>query len=70
MDLHARTDDARHQKSSVASAPSGTTFDEAMFTTAAGVASSGGGLVGETAARDHIPAGINVANHHDPHAWH
>ncbi|HXM58944.1 MAG TPA: sialidase family protein [Candidatus Dormibacteraeota bacterium] len=57
-----------HGVFAVAAAPSGGVFNEAMFTTAAAV--SGGSLVGETAAHDVIPPGINDANHHDPHAWH
>ncbi len=59
-----------HGVFAVAAAPSGTTFNEAMFTTAAGIAATAGSVVGETAARDHIPAGINNANYHDPHSWH
>ena len=57
-----------HGVFAVATAPSGGVFNEAMFTTTAAVV--GGSLVGETAARDNVPAGINQANHHDPHAWH
>jgi hypothetical protein len=58
-----------HGVFAVATAPSGTVFNEAMFTTSSGIA-SGGSLVGETAAHDSIPAGINNANFHDPHSWH
>ena len=59
-----------HGVFAVATAPSGGVFNEAMFTTASGVASAAGSLVGETAAHDNIPPGINNANHHDPHSWH
>jgi hypothetical protein len=56
-----------HGVFAVATAPSGGVFNEAMFTTAAAVA--GGSLVGETAAHDNIPPGINNANQHSPHSW-
>jgi hypothetical protein len=59
-----------HGVIAVATAPSGSVFNEAMFTTANGVASAAGSLVGETAASENIPPGINNANHHDPHSWH
>ncbi len=59
-----------HGAFAVASANSGTVFNEAMFTTASGVAAAAGSLVGETAGHGHIPAGINNANYHDPHSWH
>jgi hypothetical protein len=59
-----------HGAFAVATANNGTVFNEAMFTTASGVASAAGSLVGETAARDNVPAGINNANFHDPHSWH
>jgi len=56
-----------HGVFAVATAPSGSVFNEAMFTTAAAVA--GGSLVGEVAAHDHIPPGINNANSHGAHSW-
>ena len=59
-----------HGVFAVATAPSGSVFNEAMFTTSSGVASAAGSLVGETAARENVPPGINNANHHDPHSWH
>jgi hypothetical protein len=54
----------------VATAPSGGVFHEAMFTQASGFKAIGGGLVGELAAADHIPAGINQASGHAAHSWH
>jgi hypothetical protein len=59
-----------HAAFAVATAPSGTVFNEATFTTAVGVASAAGALVGETAAPDHVPSGVYHANFHDPHSWH
>ncbi len=59
-----------HGVFAVATAPSGGVFNEAMNTTAGGIAAAAGSLVGEVAAHDHVPAGINNANYHDPHSWH
>jgi hypothetical protein len=59
-----------HGVFAVATAPTGGVFHEAMYTTAAGVASAGGSLVGETAAADHVPPGINHANGNAAHSWH
>ena len=60
-----------HGVFAVANANVGTVFDEAMYTSATGLASaSSGALVGETAAHDNIPAGIYNANFHDKHSWH
>jgi hypothetical protein len=64
------TSGTAHGVFAVATAPSGGVFNEAMFTTVSGVASAAGSLVGETAAHDNIPPGVNAANHHDPHSWH
>jgi len=59
-----------HAAFAVATAPSGSVFNEAMFTQASGFTAAGGSLVGETAPADHIPAGINNANGHAAHSWH
>jgi hypothetical protein len=59
-----------HGVFAVANAPTGGVFDEAMYTTAGGITSAGGSLVGETAGLDSIPAGINHANSHAAHSWH
>jgi hypothetical protein len=58
-----------HGAFALANAPSGSVFDEAMFTTTAAITSSGG-QAGETAPRDAVPAGINRINPHDSHSWH
>jgi hypothetical protein len=59
-----------HGVFAVATAPSGGVFHEAMFTQASGFKAIGGSLVGEVAAADHIPPGINQANGHAAHSWH
>ncbi len=59
-----------HGVFAVAAPNNGTVFNEAMFTTAAAVTSAAGGIAGEVASADHIPPGIYVANHNDPHSWH
>ena len=59
-----------HGVFAVATAPSGGVFNEAMFTQASGFTAVGGSLVGEVAAADHIPPGINNANAHAAHSWH
>ena len=58
-----------HGAFALANAPSGGVFDEAMFTTTAAITSSGG-LAGQTAPRDTVPAGINGINMRDSHSWH
>lgn len=57
-----------HGVFAVATAPVGGVFDEAMFTTTAGV-TRGGTLSGETAPLDSVPAGINRAIQHAAR-WH
>jgi hypothetical protein len=59
-----------HGVFAMANAPSGGVFDEAMYTTTTGTTLAGGSLVGETAPRDVIPAGINNANSHAARTWH
>jgi hypothetical protein len=59
-----------HGAFAVATAPSGGVFNEAMFTQASGFTAVGGSLVGEAAAAEQIPAGINQANGHAAHSWH
>jgi hypothetical protein len=59
-----------HGAFAVAKANSGTVFNEAMSTTASGIASAAGSLAGATAAQENVPPGINNANFHDPHSWH
>lgn len=59
-----------HGVFAVATAPSGSVFNEAMFTQAAGFSASAGSVVGDVAAPDHIPAGIYQANGHAAHSWH
>jgi hypothetical protein len=58
-----------HAAFAVATANSGTVFHEAMDTTANAVASAAGGVVGETAAHENVPAGINNPRR-DAHLWH
>src|SRR5207249_11644779 len=48
-----------HAAFEVANPPSGGVFDEGTYTTTAGVALTGGGLIGEVAAADRVPAGVN-----------
>jgi hypothetical protein len=55
-----------HGVFAVATAPSGGVFNEAMFTTAAGI-TRGGTLSGETAPLDSVPAGINRPSQHAAH---
>jgi BNR repeat-like domain len=60
---------AAHGVFAVANTPSGGVFDEAMYTTAGGIAVAGGSLVGETAAHDTVPPGINNASSHAVRTW-
>jgi hypothetical protein len=59
-----------HGVVAVATAPANGVFNEAMFTQASGFTAAGGAQVGEVAAADHIPPGINQANGHAAHSWH
>jgi hypothetical protein len=59
-----------HSAFAVASPNSGSVFNEAMYTTATGLASAAGGTAGQVASADHIPPGIYSANQNDKHSWH